>query len=650
MHSLKVDERALVGRPRLHPATRLLLNLAGVPATSIIRPLLDLSDCTGPLADDEVVLRFALELEWLRGLCELSLVSATLLAARTAGCFAIVPGVAASTSPLISIFATLTGSTPVEEMLVGASNALASIFGRRGGLACDDIERVKALWPIAVPTECLLASGGDDRLSLDPATGLNRYGCAPWPRAEVVSFGSCTASSLSENAFVAAELARRKLAAATLETAPSVALANASDDIGEVLLNHFDVADLAAAVLAASGTDATLVVTGLLAAERSGEMLTSILMSPSETGSGVPDAVRGRHFASSAAAGCKVGKGEPIEGLGLGPSLITVPLRDTSGKPYSPSAIAAECVAAIDAGAQRGHVVLHAIDGSKTGLTAPDRETCSRLARRFGNRLDIVVDACQARIEPALVRWYLQQGFPVLVTGSKFFSAPGFCGAVLFPRARLAQIARHGRLPAGLAPYARLEGGFGSRRCPGLILRWHAALHQMKRFGQLTPAEVKERLEQIGASVTTCLEADSRLELVEAPRPPGFGWSDVRSVFTFSVHSSTGPLCPANLRLIYEALNDSEAVEGGSAMQRSASIPCQIGQPVELGSQRRGGLRIAVSAEQVTEDRSQESGLRIVMDKLGQLLDAGCGQRFPDAEGTRAIAGGAAPLRAALMG
>ncbi len=559
----------------------------------------------------------------MRDLPGLSVAAAGVLAARAAGCFAALPGIPAPEGQAARLLHTLTSQMPDAGRLTAASRALAPTHGGGEMLSPNDLACIEALWPLAVPTECLLASGGDDRLTLDPLTGRNRYGCTPWPQTEVIAFSSCTASSLSPDAFGAAEEARQSLIAATLRTAPSAALAEASDTIGATLLDHFGVADLADAVLAASGTDAALVVTGLLAAERPGETLTSILMSPSETGSGVPDAVQGRHFASSAAAGCKVGKGQPIEGMSLGPHLVTVALRHSSGAPRQAVEIATDCDRAIRAGIARGRVILHAIDGSKTGLTAPDRAACRLLAQAFGPALDIVVDACQARIEPALVRWYLQQGFPVLITGSKFFGAPGFCGAVLFPRARLRRIARDGRLPPGLAPYARLEGGFGSRRCPGLVLRWRAALQQMAEFGSLPAADVRQRLDAIGKSVRAALQSDNRAVLLEAPRPAGLGWSGRRSVFTFAIRGSQGWLSPTVLRRLYEALDDetpARAYGGPSYVTR-----CQIGQPVELGAPTLGGLRIAISAAQIVSGQPLDETLHFVLTKLAHLLDAGVG-------------------------
>ena len=572
--------------------------------------------------DGQVGCRFAVELTWLALLPGLSLQAASVLAARAAECFATLPGTSKPACVLHPILGLLVDQTPDPHTLTSACRILSDAGLCSNLLTEYDLARIEALWPIVPPIEHLLASGGDERLLLDPKTGLNRYGCAPSPRPNVISFGSCTASSLSAEAFEAAEFARRSLAAAMLRTAPSVALAEASDDIASRLLHYYQVSDLAEAVLAASGTDAALVVTGLLAAEHPGEILTSIVMSPSETGSGVPDAVQGRHFATSAAAGCKVGKGQPIDGLPLGPHLETVALRHDCGAPRTSDDIATDCRAAILAGVAQGRVVLHAIDGSKTGLTAPDRHICRELADAFGSKLDIVVDACQARIEPVLVRWYLLQGFPVLVTGSKFFTAPGFCGAVLFPRARLQRITKHGRLPAGLAPYARLEGSFGSRRCPGLVLRWRAALHEMHAFALVEASEVRRRMVGVEAAVCAALSRDGRLVAAGAPRPQGPSWSGQTSVFTFAVRSAGKWLGPGHLRTLYTALNTDASDFVRSGQRQQAARLCQIGQPVELGSSSRGGLRIAVSAAQIVQGGDQRPALMAVIDKLLLLLDA----------------------------
>ncbi len=558
-----------------------------------------------------VLLRYGLELAWLAAVPGLTRQAAGILAGHAAGVFAAMHAdLADPQSPAGGVFARLSGSLPTAEHLQAAAAWLAPTHGGADHLTGAEIAVIRSAWAVAAPAEALLAAGGDERLALNPRTGMNKYGCVPWPAPGVVSFASCTASNLSAGAFAAVEASRQALLAAAVAHGIQAAVAQATQDVAASVLRHFQVEDMADAVITASGTDAALVVTALLAAEQPDAALTSILMSPSETGSGVPHAVQGRHFASMAADGSKVMRGQPVAGMTKLPRLVTIALRDANGVPRPQAAIEAECDAAIRAGLAHGRVVLHAIDGSKTGLTAPDRAACLRLATTYGAALDIVIDACQARIEPGLARWYLDQGFPVLVTGSKFFAAPGFCGAILFPRARLARCVGS-RLPAGLSPYAHLAGGLPSRRCPGLILRWRAALHQMA----IPAPETAERLDTLGDSVRALLMHDKRLRLVPAPRPPGFGWSDRRSVFTFALHGWSGWMSAAQLRPLYQALSDDDAA--GPIASRN----CQLGQPVELASCGIGGLRIAFSAAQVVQPEEEPARLRLVLEKLLLLLD-----------------------------
>ena len=66
----------------------------------------------------------------------------------------------------------------------------------------------------------------------------------------------------------------------------------------------------------------------------------------------------------------------------------------------------------------------------------------------------MVVDACQLRSEAENIRKYAALGFLTLVTGSKFYCGPPFCGAVLFPPAALAELeAGHDHLPPGFQDY-----------------------------------------------------------------------------------------------------------------------------------------------------------------------------------------------------
>jgi hypothetical protein len=118
--------------------------------------------------------------------------------------------------------------------------------------------------------------------------------------------------------------------------------------------------------------------------------------------------------------------------------------------------------------------------------------------------VEVIVDACQARIEPSVVASYLRDGWPVVVTGSKLFGGPAFSAAVLFPSARLVKKPRH------------RAGDSGNL---GMLLRWVAALEAMEAFASLG-AERLNRLQGRATAIEEGLAGISGL----MPIPGLSGW------------------------------------------------------------------------------------------------------------------------------
>ncbi len=379
---------------------------------------------------------------------------------------------------------------------------------------------------------------GDDRLALDPRSGVNKYLCPPRPVPGLTCFASCTASPISAAGYRAAAAWLRRQGVAPSAGAP----------LAERVAAAFGVADLAVAVLAASGTDATLRLLQLLAAERPGEPILSILAAADETGSGVPLAAAGRHFAGELA-------GQPATGIAPGTEAVGIALRAADGTARAPDAVSAEFAAA--AAGCRGRAVIHRIDGSKTGLVAP---------ARVPDGAEVVVDACQARLPPARLRGYLGRGWPVVVTGSKFYGGPAFSGAVLLPRTRL---------PPGLAPVPA-GGGLATS------VRWVAALAEMEAMAALPAADTAERAAAAGRAIADWIGATPGLAAVDMPAAPPDA-TEPCTIFAVTVDDPGAlgqPLSVAALRPLHQQL---------------ARQGVLLGQPVRLGGQA-GALRIALGA------------------------------------------------------
>jgi hypothetical protein len=563
-----------------------------------------------------VILRHGLELARLRRIAPHAPSLCGLLAARTALHYlSFEPGLQAD--PLLAQLEALNGSLPGVQVLARLWAILAKLqpdTATSFDLALRDL--LTATWPLAMPAEKLMTMGGDERLILDPSSGLNKYGCGTRPTPGAAAFGSCTASTISKRGYGAAEACRQRLLHAALGGRIAQGYSAESQAIRSGVLHYYQAEDLADAVLAASGTDATLLATLLMHARAPDKKLTAILMSPTETGSGVLHAAAGRHFAVSTVFQRFAAPGAHLAGLDAAFPVRIVPLR-TSARPCRQddihAAIAREIAEAI---AEDHCVLLHMIHTSKTGLRAADLAYARHLKKTYGARLDIVVDACQARLAPTNLRAYLQAGLAVLLTGSKFFTGPAFSGILLTPRGNLADTLH--RLPHGIAGYS---SQFDWATAPsvsstglngGLLLRWAAALAEMTAFAAIAPKRQTRILKQFGQIVQRHLTSRGHFIAPAANlalQSEHADWDDQPTIFSFGLTLPSVPgrsLNMAELAQVHRWLYSdiSHCLPG-----RLAARPCQIGQPVQLDLQpgsAAGVLRIAAGARLVSDSLSDD--------------------------------------------
>lgn len=410
-----------------------------------------------------------------------------------------------------------------------------------------------------------LFSGGDSRITADPRTGLTKYLCPLVPAPNLVCASSCTASPVSERGFDQAAAAYADIARAP---SPADRLAALTDQIEARLLRYFGAGALAHAILCPSGTDALLTAALLLAAERPDQAVTAILPSAAETGTGVPLAAVGRVF-DGPDSGTSL-SGQPGQ-------TVEIPLRASDGSPRSADAVNQAFATA--AATATGHAIVYLTHSSKTGLIGPVSPP---------DGVDVIVDACQARIQPETVAACLRRGWPVVVTGSKFFGGPAFSGAVLFPRDRPPMPGRRPLLPVPCEA-VRL----------GTALRWTAALTSIDAFEPVA-AGIAEVLAERGTFIAQAIAANPALVPVEGLQPGGPGWADQPSIFTFGVRD---PAYPRHLRTVTELR---------PLYEHLARLGVLLGQPVGLGS--FGGLRLALGARDLL--RSGEDDLARVFAAL----------------------------------
>ena len=488
--------------------------------------------------------------------------------------------------------------------------------------------RLAGLWPLIGPTEALIATGGDTRLHVEPDTGLNAYGCSPRPRPWAITFASSTASSISERGYEAAEAARRRVLGEALAHGVEDSLIRDAARVRGAIAGYYGLSPGVHILIVPSGTDGELLALAVALAGDPGRPLTNLLVGPEESGSGVPQAAAGRHFSSVTARGIAVAKGGMIDGVPASLEVASVPVRTAAGLPRAAAEIASDCAgqtAAAVAGGRR--VLFHVLDQSKTGLLAPDPAGAGWPVR--SGAVDVIVDACQARLTAAAVRGYLEQGAMVLLTGSKFFTGPPFAGALLIPAAIAPRLDDTRNWPAGFTDYfGATAGAAGGWPFPegtnfSIALRWHAALAEMAAFAAVGAAEVAVILGRIGSRIETAIKANPDLVWHEPPaldrRHGPDGWDRLPTIFLFSVRApgeggGEGPrrlLDASEARQVYIWLNAdlSDLLPAGScdADRRLAARFIHIGQPVALaaaGGSVAGALRLCIGARLVSGEYS----------------------------------------------
>jgi len=347
----------------------------------------------------------------------------------------------------------------------------------------------------------------------------------------------------------------------------------------------------ARAILTPSGTEAELIVLAL-ASSRSPRPLLNIVVAPHETGSGVLLAASGRHFLGSASLGDEVAKGALLAGIESRDIAVeTIDIRDSCGAPRAAASIDAEAATRVRRALKKNwDVLLHVLDCSKTGLSGVSRSTATALRAEGAGRVDIVVDACQLRCPPAMIRADLEAGFLVTVTGSKFAGGPPFCGAVLVPADLAGAVHASRPPPLGLSAYSAyfdwpddLRPWVGRRLAApanlGLGLRWRAALAELQAF------HAAPRI--VTAACFAAFSAHVRAQAKQRPwmslGPPAPRQTDRdETIIPITLRAADGDwLSPADTAAIHVALRDGDE-------------KCHLGQPVVLGAQT--AVRFCASA------------------------------------------------------
>ena len=191
-------------------------------------------------------------------------------------------------------------------------------------------------------------------------------------------------------------------------------------------------------------------------------------------------------------------------------------------------------------------------------------------------------------------------------------------------------------LPAALGAYsARADWPVGwdaARALPdvanhGLLLRWEAALDELRALRSIPDHEVAAFLSDFAGAVEARISADPAFERLPVPaldrRPlvDAGGWDERPTIFPFLLRACDGRLLrrEETARLYSAMAQDWSDRAGAPAV---AARRCQLGQPVPCGN-REGvpvsALRLCASARLIVEAAAARSGSAVIARAMAVL-------------------------------
>ena len=408
----------------------------------------------------------------------------------------------------------------------------------------------------------LLASGGDERITLDAQTGLNRYHSGPYPRA-VQAYASSTSNDISPAAF--AHVAR-------LAASPEGTYPERLERLRGRIRRAYRLPDECEIVFAPSGTDLEYVALAAFAAQAPGG-IHNVLLGADEVGSGCRLSAHGRFHALTTARGIATTLGEPVAGL-ENVSLVDVPVRCAKGLARGIDAVADIVVAVEAARAMGRHPLVHVVHGSKTGMILPELSDIDRLAAAEGERA--------GPLPMGLVEVFRRAEWPEHWPGRELLADEGN---------------------------------------PGLWLRLEAALFELEQFQALEIAEIERMLDAFQRALESELVGPLGLSRVD-PYPPGREIEtrahpiEMRTLVTLDVSSLAGA------RTFDEAkgLHRSLALAG---MRLGQPVRCVRAANGEWGGTLRIGLSMPQLVDwSRLDDATLRSELCSAMAEIADALSA----------------------------
>lgn len=431
---------------------------------------------------------------------------------------------------------------------------------------------------LASKLELLITSGGDERIRLEPGIGRNKYLMNPLSFKGLLCRGSCTCNSLNEESYSAVKSTYQWYQNVGYGRVRSNQIDRLYNLLSKDYHNEFDL------LIAPSGSDLAYIPLFVANILYPGQKIKSFITCPEELGTGSIMAMSGKYYYETDKYGIDRNKGEDVF-HDLDIETFKFPARNEEGHIVDHQSRILETMSEHRQSARLGHLVV----GSKSGI-----EDNLDIIHKCGEEVIWTVDLCQLRNSSKLIHQLLDWNCMIMITGSKFYQAPPFCGLMLIPKSISDRIRQYrGEVDAGFhhlfsrynfpLSWSHMRSQFKPFENLGLLLRWEAAIVEMEAFDKIplhiSMGKVNEWHDFIQGKI---MDFDN-LELMPQQEQTN------NSIISFRIKKKGGYLEYDDLKVIYDKclLNEHPELKGGYNH-------FSIGQPVRYGN--KAFLRIALGS------------------------------------------------------
>ena len=358
--------------------------------------------------------------------------------------------------------------------------------------------------------EHYLTTGCDERIYLNK-DGLTRYWINPVNFKGRINRGSCTCGSLNDdNLQLMYDMLDSGLEDTTIYERT---LSQQTEKIKKLL--NYPGEDKFEIFYGPSGTDLVyfpILFSNILYPDRP---ILNLLSCPEELGSGILYAVRGEYHANNNQFEDKVLKGQKIY-PSFNIKVLYLDARSIDGKIIDHEDYIKDQIKRHPQHSIIGSLVY----GSKSGI-----QDNLNMIGRF-DREDIIwnVDLCQFRHDLPIIHKILDKQGCVMITGSKFYQAPPFCGALLVSKEFMAKL-HEGNFDVlsmfknvfsayDFPQVIREKTGLTKRKNIGNLLRWSCFINEREKFAALKDEEIDRIEKRWGTFVNTQLKKYPEFELM----------------------------------------------------------------------------------------------------------------------------------------